>query len=402
LLESSHSMVAQQFGDEQTWRWTFSPVLAHLETAGCANELGGFDIGSTFFKLLEGALTGNDFFDCARDSINSPMAAWVISFVFVMLTTVLLLNMLIAMCAAATYVPPCPANCPHLTRLIHGALYNPSISCPHRMAHTFDDVSKSSATNYLFFFAQRALAHHNEPPTPPPLNALGLPCNAMFRLWAWLYPEHAARHKHLSVYLKSVKVIGIGKRLAAAKEKAAKEKTAKEKAAMELKGTSSHGTSPPARGAFLLSDSLTAPEKIQPLADKIKEYILDHLDDGEQEVVKRDMVTSFREQRDASEKSFREQREESEKSFRVQREEMKRDMDTSFREQREASEKSFRVQREEILQTVNEEMQTVQAGMQKVQEEGLQSMQQRFDDVHLKLDETILLVRVLALESGHS
>ena len=101
LLESSHSMVAQQFGDEQTWRWTFSPV-AHLETAGCANELGGVDIGSTLVRLLEGALTGNDFFDCARDSINSPMAAWAISFVFVMLTTVLLLNMLIAMCAAAT------------------------------------------------------------------------------------------------------------------------------------------------------------------------------------------------------------------------------------------------------------------------------------------------------------
>jgi hypothetical protein len=50
-------------------------------------------------RLLEGALTGNDFFDCARDSINSPMAAWAISFVFVMLTTVLLLNMLIAMMA---------------------------------------------------------------------------------------------------------------------------------------------------------------------------------------------------------------------------------------------------------------------------------------------------------------
>jgi ankyrin repeat protein len=114
LLEPSPALVAQQFGDEQTWRWTFSPV-AHLETAGCANELGGVDIGSTFFKLLEGALTGNDFFDCARDSINSPMAAWVISFVFVMLTTVLLLNMLIAMCAAATqHSSPLPSTCPVL------------------------------------------------------------------------------------------------------------------------------------------------------------------------------------------------------------------------------------------------------------------------------------------------
>ena len=236
------------------------------------------------------------------------------------------------------------------------------------MAHTFDNVSKSSATNYLFFFAQRVLAHHNEPPTPPPLNALGLPCLGMCRLWAWLYPVQAARQKYLSVYLKSIKATG---RMQAA---------AKEKAAIELKGASWNFST----GEWSFSTvSLTA-EKIQPLADKIKEYILDHLDDGAQEVVKRDMATSFREHREASEMSLREHREASEKSFRVQCEESGR-------------------QREElILQMVNAEMQTVQAGMQKVQEEVLQSMQQRFDDVHLKLDETILLVRVLALESGHS
>ena len=252
------------------------------------------------------------------------------------------------------------------------------------MANTFDDVSKSSVTNYLFFFAQRALAHHNEPPTPPPLNALGLPCLGMCRLWARLYPEQAARQKYLSIYLKFIEATGIRKMLAAAKEKAA----------MELKGAYKIGSwnFSTDSWSFYNTVSLTA-EKSQPLADKIKEYILDHPDDGAQEVVKRDMVTSFREQRDASEKRFREQREASEKSFR---------------EQREASEKSFRVQREEsgkqreeILQTVNEEMQTVQAGVQKVQEE-VQSMQQRFDDVHLKLDETILLVRVLALESHGS
>ena len=219
------------------------------------------------------------------------------------------------------------------------------------MAHTFDNVSKSSATNYLFFFAQRALAHHNEPPTPPPLNALGLPCLGMCRLWALLYPEHAARQmeKYLSVYLKSIKATDL-KSI----------KATKEKAAMELKGACK------LTGSWNFSTGSWSFFTVQPLADKIKEYILDHLDDGEQEVVKRDML-----------------------------------MVTSFREQREASENSFRVQREEILQTVNEEMQTVQAGMQKVQEEGLQSMQRRFDDVHLKLDETILLVRVLALESGH-
>ena len=225
------------------------------------------------------------------------------------------------------------------------------------MAHTFDDVSKSSATNYLFFFAQRALAHHNEPPTPPPLNALGLPCNAMCRLWARLYPEQAVRHEYLSIYLKSIKAAGKWKMLAAAKEKAAKEKAAKEKAAMELKGRASWNFS---TGSWSFSTvSLTA-EKIQPLADKIKEYILDHLDDGEQEVVKRDMlmVTSFREQREASENSFRVQREESGK------------------------------QREEFMNEVETEV---------------QSMQLRFDDVHAKLDETtskldetIQLIRNLA------
>ena len=49
--------------------------------------------------LLEGALTGSDFFECARDSTETPVAAWMVSFVYVMLTAVLLLNMLIAMCA---------------------------------------------------------------------------------------------------------------------------------------------------------------------------------------------------------------------------------------------------------------------------------------------------------------
>ena len=51
------------------------------------------------------------------------------------------------------------------------------------MAKTFDNISDASATNYLFLFAQRTLALQNEPPTPPPLNALGLPCHAVCLLW---------------------------------------------------------------------------------------------------------------------------------------------------------------------------------------------------------------------------
>ena len=59
------------------------------------------------------------------------------------------------------------------------------------MAKTFDNISEASATNYLFLFAQRTLAHQNEPPTPPPLNVVGLPCQVMCLLWARLHPEEA-------------------------------------------------------------------------------------------------------------------------------------------------------------------------------------------------------------------
>jgi hypothetical protein len=72
--------------------------------AGCADELGGVDFHTTLLRLLEGALTGNNFFECARDSTSSPVAAWVITSVYVTLTAVLLLNMLIAMCAVATHI----------------------------------------------------------------------------------------------------------------------------------------------------------------------------------------------------------------------------------------------------------------------------------------------------------
>jgi hypothetical protein len=70
---------------------------------GCADVLGGVNFETTLLRLLEGALTGNDFFECARDSTHSPVAAWVISAVYVALTAVLLLNMLIAMCAACNH-----------------------------------------------------------------------------------------------------------------------------------------------------------------------------------------------------------------------------------------------------------------------------------------------------------
>ena len=57
----------------------------------------------------------------------------------------------------------------------------PALCAAHRMAKTFDNISEASATNYLFLVAQRTLALQNEPPTPPPLNALGL----LYLLWEW-------------------------------------------------------------------------------------------------------------------------------------------------------------------------------------------------------------------------
>ena len=54
------------------------------------------------------------------------------------------------------------------------------------MAKTFDNISEAAATNYLFLFAQRTLALQSEPPTPPPLNVLGLPCEAILALGKFL------------------------------------------------------------------------------------------------------------------------------------------------------------------------------------------------------------------------
>ena len=92
-------------------------------------------------------------------------------------------------------------------------------------------------------------------------------------------------------------------------------------------------------------------KNIAPLAKKITEYILDHQDDAAQE-----------------------------DRWRTT---MKRDMVESFRVQREKSE------------TQREEVQTVKAEMQKVEAE-LQKQRDAIHEVHSKLDETIQLVRNLA------
>ena len=96
----------------------------------------------------------------------------------------------------------------------------------------------------------------------------------------------------------------------------------------------------------------TFAEKIAPLAKKITTYILDHQDDSAQE-----------------------------ERWRTT---MKRDMSKNFRLQREAALEAAKKQRE-LIDSLSDK-----------QRDEMQSMEQRFDDVHTKLDETIQLVRNLA------
>ena len=136
------------------------------------------------------------------------------------------------------------------------------------MAKTFDNISEASATNYLFLFAQRALELRNEPPTPPPLNALGLPCRAVCLLWEIVV--HKQKHTHEGHS-------GGGDK--------------SDSSAKEVDG----------RGE---DDEETFAQKIEPLADKITEYINDHQDDAAQEdhwrtTMKRETMRRFREQREA-------------------------------------------------------------------------------------------------------
>ena len=140
------------------------------------------------------------------------------------------------------------------------------------MASTFADVSKSSATNYLFLFAQRTLALQNESPTPPPLNVVGLPCAAISLLWACLHPKMRLLwdwlHPEKLHFEKAPEI----------------EEAAPKKKALQ---------------AIFAVNSEEAAKKIAPLAKKIREYILDHQDKSAQEdrwrtTMKRDMDKSFR------------------------------------------------------------------------------------------------------------
>ena len=159
------------------------------------------------------------------------------------------------------------------------------------MAKTFDNISEASATNYLFIFSQRTLALQNEPPTPPPLNALGLPCKAICLLWDLLYPllcpkdEAAAAVTAAALAVETTAVmIGLESLPLESRIKFYQEET-----------------------PLIEVTAVDFPKTIEPLAKQITEYILNHQDDAAQEdrwrtTMKRDMGKSFRKVKEESDK----------------------------------------------------------------------------------------------------
>ena len=363
----------------------------------------GGDIASKvrgWLRMIEAALRGGLSFECF-DPSNSPVAALmieIISLMCVILSSVLLINMLIAMCAAATghIAIPCLGLTLETIR---------SLSRVPRMAKTFDNISEASATNYLFLFAQRTLALQSEAPTPPPLNALGLPCHAiraMLELPGWLraaaeqktkaaaeaaaepaaapygrqvLPDKAGELAETMAAAGNAQVsagsVGLeeatqGEGTLAIEAISGEEATAVKAVAVDGQVAVAAEASPslpppspspeeeaPGEETPLVEDTAADfAEKIAPLAKKITTYILDHQDDSAQE-----------------------------ERWRTT---MKRDMSKNFRLQREAALEAAKKQRE-LIDSLSDK-----------QRDEMQSMEQRVDDVHTKLDETIQLVRNLA------
>ena len=231
------------------------------------------------------------------------------------------------------------------------------------MAKTFDNISEASATNYLFLFAQRTLALQNEPPTPPPLNALGMPCNAICLLWDLLQKKDKTPAPEKTASEQATTAAAVTLEAAAVTLEAAAETAEASPSSPPPSPSSGEGAAAAEKLKAMQGGAekeKTFAETIAPLAEKVTAYILDHQDDAAQEdrwrtTMKRKMSESFRAQREAAKK------------------------------QRESIDGQFNRQREEV---------------QKVETE-VQSMQHRFDDVHSKLDETIQLVRNLALHASY-
>ena len=283
------------------------------------------------------------------------------------------------------------------------------------MATTFGDVSKSSATNHLFLCAQRTLAHQNEPPTPPPLNVVGLPCQAMCLLWARLHPEktpevdEAASQAAEADPEEAAADMAAGGKTVMAETVAAETVTvaAETVGAAELKAAATKAAADRARSSAGSVSSEEATQEAGTLA--IAET------SGEEATAEGAPVaqayppaggTPIAQQGFAYQSSVNSEEGSLEMTFakkiaklanKITKyiinhqddavQEFERETAKNFRMQREAFHEAFDLQREE---------------MQKVKME-VQSMQHRFDHVHSKLDETtskldetIQLVRNLA------
>jgi hypothetical protein len=186
------------------------------------------------------------------------------------------------------------------------------------MAKTFDNISEASATNYLFLFTQRTLVLQNELPTPPPLNALGLPCEVICLLWDLLHSKdkalapdqmatktaatEVAEAETAEVETAAVKELKAA--MAASEEPAGELKaaatkaTADNQARVSTDSVSSEEETRSEETPLVEETVATFTEKVSPLAKKITEYILNHQDDAAQEdrwrtIMKRDMTNSF-------------------------------------------------------------------------------------------------------------
>ena len=283
------------------------------------------------------------------------------------------------------------------------------------MAKTFDNISEASATNYLFLFAQRTLALQNEPPTPPPLNVVGLPCEATCLLWAWV-KKQKQKHQGTATADKVRLSTLTG-------SESSDEATQGETAPAVVVGVGGDGGDGGGRdggggdeggvsggdggggdggggdggggdagggvgggveGAVAaeeeeeedagpageieaateknISNSELSAEKIATLAKKITEYILDHQDDVAQEdrwrtTMKRDMVKDFRVQHEEVQKV----KEEVKAEVRKVKEEIKAEVQKVIKEEVQAMQLEMHSKMDDMLERVKSQCLTVNA-----------------------------------------
>ena len=95
-LSSALYVLFERHASHRAAAWSVSPL--GLEDQRCDRLFDSYF--STLVFVFEGALTGSEFFECARTSAMGA-AAWVLALFYVILASLLLLNMLIAMMASA-------------------------------------------------------------------------------------------------------------------------------------------------------------------------------------------------------------------------------------------------------------------------------------------------------------